>query len=91
MFHIKLIIPRVLKNLKNKRLDKDTICKEAERIIKGNTPNAEVLFYKNGNLTIKCFNSSTANEIFLNQEKIKNKINQSLNQGAIKKLIVKIS
>jgi len=91
MLHIKQIIPRVIKNLrKAKELDGDTICKESEKIVKKNTPNVEVFFYKDKTLYIKCFNSVTANEIFLNQDKIIGKINQTLNQEAVNKLITKV-
>lgn len=89
MFHIKSILPQIIRNLKVGRLDKNVICKEAERIIKKGTPNIKVLFYKDKTLGIKCFDSITANEIFLNQERIKNKINQSLKKEAVKKLIIK--
>lgn len=91
MLHIKLIIPRAINNLKKrKNVDEKILYQEAERIIRKNTPNIEVFFYKNKNLYIKCFNSITANELFLNQEKIIDEINQSLNGKAINKLIIKI-
>ena len=90
MLHIKLIIPKAIKRLrKRKDIDENIIYQEAERIIKKNTPNIEVFFYKNKNLYIRCFNSATANELFLNQEKMIDKINQSLNRKAINKLIIK--
>ena len=90
MLHIKLIIPKAIKSLrKRKDIDENIIYQEAERIIKKNTPNIEVFFYKNKNLYIRCFNSATANELFLNQEKMIDKINQSLNRKAINKLIIK--
>ena len=91
MLHIKQIIPRIIKNLKRGRgLDENIIYKESEKIIKKNTPNIEVFFYKDKALYIKCPNSVVANEIFLNQDKIINKINQALNQEAVNKLITKI-
>lgn len=90
MLHIKQIIPRVIKNLGRRDLDENTICRESEKIVKKNTPNVEVFFYKNKNLYIRCFNSVAANELFLNQEKIIDKINQNLNQKAINKLIIQI-
>jgi hypothetical protein len=91
MLHIKQIIPRIIKNLKKGRgLDENIIYKESEKIVKKNTPNVEVFFYKDKTLYIKCPNSVVANEIFLNQDKIINKINQALNQEAINRLITKI-
>ena len=91
MLHIKLIIPKTIKNLRKRKdtIDEKIIYQEAERIIKKNTPDIEVFFYKNKNLYIRCFNSATANELFLNQEKIIDKINQSLDRKAINKLIIK--
>lgn len=89
MFHIKSILPKIIRNLKAGKPDKNIICKEAERIIKKGTPNIEVLFYKNKALGIRCFDSITANEIFLNQEEIKDKINQFLKKKVVKKLIIK--
>lgn len=91
MLHIKQIIPRVIKNLKKgKDLDETTIYKESEKIIKKNTPDAEVFFYKDKNLYIKCSNPVIANEIFLNQEELKNRINGRLNREIVDKLIIKI-
>lgn len=90
MLHIKKIIPKILDNLSlSHNINNDIIFQEAEKIIKKSTPDVEVLFYKNKILTIKCFNSITANELFLNQEKIKDKINKSLKKETIKKIIIK--
>lgn len=90
MRHIKFIIPKTIKRLgKRESIDKNTICREAEKIIKKGIPDIEVLFYKNKNLFIRSFNSITANELFLNQEKIKEKINKFLNNKAINKIIIK--
>lgn len=91
MFHIKQIIPRVIKGLKEgKNLDEITIYKESEKILKKNTPDAEVFFYKDKNLYIKCPNPVIANEIFLNQEEIIERINDRLNKKIVNKLIIKI-
>lgn len=90
MLHIKKILPKILNNLSSgHNIDDDVILREAEKIIKKSTPDVEVLFYKNKILTIKCFNSITANELFLNQEKIKDKISKSLKRETIKKIVIK--
>jgi hypothetical protein len=89
MLHIKSIIPRVINRIKNGDIDKSTICKEAEKIIKKNTPDIEVFFYKNKTLYIRCFNSITANELFLRQEELKEEINGFLNKKLVNKLVIK--
>ena len=86
MLHIKSIISQALGN---KEIDDDTICREAEKIIKKNTPSIEVFSFKNKTLYIKCFDSAIANEMFLNQEEIKDEINKFLKQDIIEKLIIK--
>ena len=90
MLHIKLIIPKVINKIKLKEnLDDNTIREQAEKIIKKNTPNAEVFFYQNKSLYVRCLDSITANELFLGQEKIKKKINKFLSQNVVEKLIIK--
>ena len=90
MLHIRFLINKTLKNVKEtKSFDVNIIYKEAERVIKKNTPDVEVFFYKNKTLYVNCFNSITANEVFLNQDKIIQEINESLNKNLITKLIIK--
>jgi hypothetical protein len=90
MLHIKSIIPKVINKIKIKEnLDDSTIREIAEKIIKKNTPNAEVFFYQNKSLYVRCLDSAAANELFLSQEKIKKKINKILSQTVVEKLIIK--
>ena len=90
MMHIKLIIPKVINKIKlRENLDDSAVREQAEKIIKKNTPDVEVFFYQNKSLYIRCQDSIIANELFLNQEKIKKKINKFLSQEAIEKLIIK--
>ncbi len=90
MRHIKSIIFQAKESLKINKIDEELIRREAERIIKKSTPNIEVLFYKNKTIGVKCFNSITANEVFLIQEKIKEELNQFLGRKLIRKIIIKI-
>jgi len=90
MQHIKSFIPKVIDNIKTgDELDKNTVCIEAEKIIKKNTLDAEVFFYKNKILYVRCFNSISANEIYLNQERLKEEINGFFNKKIVSKLIIK--
>ena len=89
MLHIKSVIPKVIDRIKTGDIDKTTICKEAEKIIKKNTQDIEVFFYKNKTLYIRCFNSAAANELFLKQEELKEEINGFLNKKLVNKLIIK--
>jgi len=89
MLHIKSIIPKVIDRIKTGDIDKNTICQEAEKIIKKNTPDIEVFFYKNKTLYIRCFNSIAANELFLKQEELKEEINSFLNKKLVNKLVIK--
>jgi hypothetical protein len=91
MRHIGLIIPRVINKIKLKdNLDDNTICEQANKIIKKNISNAEVFFYKNNSLHVYCQNQVVANELFLNQEAIKEKINKFLEKDVVRKLIIKV-
>lgn len=90
MLHIKSLIPKTINRTKIKEnFDNKTICEQAEKIIKKNIPEIEVFFYKKKLLYIRCLNSIAANELFLKQEEMKNKINKLLNQNLIEKLIIK--
>jgi len=90
MLHIKSIIPKSIDKIgKESAIDANTVCKEAEKIIKKNTPEAEVFFYKNKTLYVRCSDSSAANGLFLGQEKIKDEINEFLDKKLINKLIIK--
>ncbi|MDP2934199.1 MAG: DciA family protein [bacterium] len=91
MRHIKLIIPKVINKIKLKdNLDDNTIREQADKIIKKNTPNAEVFFYKNKSLYIYCQNQIIASELFLNQEAIKEKVNKFLEKDIVRKLVIKV-
>ena len=90
MRHIKSILLKNLEDLdKGNRLDGDTICKQAEEIIKKSAPDTRVLFYKNKTIYIKSPSAIIANELFLKQEKIKEKLNKLFKKQIIKKIIIK--
>jgi hypothetical protein len=90
MLHIKSIIPKVINKIKVKEnLDDDAIREQAEKIIKKNTPNAEVFFYQNKSLYVRCLDAIAANELFLSQEKIRKKLNKSFDQNVVEKLVIK--
>jgi hypothetical protein len=90
MLHIKSVIPKVINKIKlRENLDDNTVREQAEKIIKKNAPNIEVFFYQNKSLYVRCSDSITANELSLDQEKIRKKINKFLNQDAVEKLIIK--
>ncbi len=91
MLHIRFILPKTTKGLKqNEEIDEEVIYREAQKILNKNTPNVEVFFYKNKNLYINCPNSIIANELFLNQDKIIEEINQFLKRKTISRLIIKV-
>lgn len=90
MFHIKSVLYRTAQNLgKVSNIDDKMVFQESKKIIQKSAPDAEVLFYKNRILGIKCVNSIIANELFLNQESLKEKINSFLNKKVIKRIIIK--
>ncbi len=91
MIHIKSLIFQKSQKLNlSQNINKNTICQIANTIIQKNTPNVEVFFYQKNSLYLRCSNQIIANEIYLNQEKIKNKINKILKKDIVKKLIIKI-
>jgi len=91
MLHIRFILPKTTKGLKqNEEIDEEVIYREAQKILNKNTPNVEVFFYKNKNLYINCSNSIIANELFLNQDKIIEEINQFFKRKTISRLIIKV-
>ena len=97
MRHIKSIIFQRLKTLNKKNInnnvevDANLVCKKLEEIIKQkSTSTCSVLFYKNKEAHIKCFNSIVANELYFLREEIRHKINKFFNQEVLKKIIFKV-
>ena len=89
MRHIKSIISKRLKSLsRNPEIDERAILKKIEEIVKQKSAidKIEVLFYKNKEIGIKCFNSYLANELYLIQEEIKDEVNNFFNKKIIKKI-----
>ncbi len=96
MRHIKSVILKRLKTLNNKTLknagiiDANIVCKKLKEIIKQkSTEEIEVLFCKKEEACIKCLNSFLANELYLNQEEIKDEVNKFFNKEVLKKIIFK--
>jgi len=89
MQHIKLIIPKTINNIKDGEINKDFIIRKSEEIIKKSAFNIKVLFYNNKTLGIKTLDSIIANEIYLNQEKLKEKINEFFKKEIVDKIIIK--
>lgn len=89
MFHIKSLFPKFLQRQGiKKQVEAIEICKIADKILKeafGSSVKAS--FFRNNTLQIKCSNSSLANEIQLQNENIKNRINDEIGrEGVIKYL-----
>jgi len=90
MLHIKsILIKKHKKAALSKNIENDIICSCAQKIIQKSAPEVEVLFYKNKTLYLKCPNSALANELFLKQEKLKEKINKFFKQKTVERLIVR--
>jgi len=90
MLHIKSVLYKTAQNLgKRGNIDDKMVFQESKKIIQKSAPDAEVLFYKNRILCVKCINSIIANELFLNQENLRDKINSFLNKKVIKRIIIK--
>jgi hypothetical protein len=96
MRHIGLIISNRIKAINKKTpnnigtIDAVVVCRKLEEIIQQkSTEHVEVLFYKNKEACIKCFNSFLANELYLRQEEIKEKINKFFGRDVLKKIIFK--
>ncbi|MFH2013357.1 MAG: DciA family protein [Patescibacteria group bacterium] len=87
MRHIKVFIPNAINSINN--LDDDLIIKKSEEIIKKSAFDVKVLFYKDKKLGIKCDDSLIANEVYLNQEQLKDRINKFFNKKVVDKLIIK--
>ncbi|MBD3282306.1 MAG: DUF721 domain-containing protein [Candidatus Portnoybacteria bacterium] len=88
MFHIKQILKRTANGIIEEELDEELIIKNAEFIIKKDIPDIEVSFYDKKNLGVKCQSSIAANELFLNREKLRAKINSFFKRRIINKIIV---
>jgi hypothetical protein len=96
MRHIKSIIFKKLKTLNKKTpdntgtIDSNAVCKKLEEIIQQKSAeHVEALFYKNKEVCVKCFSPFLANELYLRQEEIKEKVNQFFNREVLKKIIFK--
>ena len=92
MLHIKSLIIKKLGHWQEyKDTDNNTVCREAEEILKQKSTDAiEVLFYKNQTIYIKCPNSVVANELRLKQEEIKGELNKVFKKDVVKKITIKI-
>jgi len=91
MLHIKSIIPKTIDRIRLKEeKDEQFICKKTEKIIKKDIPDSEVSFYREGALCVVCPNQTIANELFLKQEEVKEKINNFFKQKLVNRLIIKV-
>ncbi|MFH1129466.1 MAG: DciA family protein [Patescibacteria group bacterium] len=91
MRHIKSIIVGKTANRIIQKVDENIVCEKVKQIIKQkSTEDFEVLFYKNKNVYVKCFNAVFANELNLMQEEIKREINDLFRKTVLNKLIIKI-
>jgi len=89
MLHIKDVIVKKISKWKDD-IEPVVICRVSEEIVKEKSTNqVEVLFYKNKSLYIKCPNSVVANELYLIQDEIKNKVNKFFKKKILKKIIFK--
>ncbi len=92
MLHIKSIIPKILKREGiQKQIESAEVCKIADRVLKTalGDNDTKAVFFRNGNIQIRCPNSVIANEIQLRKERIKNEINDDFGRELIKNILVK--